>query len=178
MICHHCLAIRTSSHRSRHCVLFLQCADDRQFLLQAVDDTDLQEWMHAINKVAAMFSALPMAAPVSNSAKFRPHSLPMSRTKCSLEEQLQNHMSQVDKLTREYDQLKKDQHTNTVESFYKEQTIVREKEKFEEYAHLLNTLLYPDSEESLMSPQSFGRATANRMSYKRAVQKKVTPVNV
>jgi hypothetical protein len=38
----------------------------------------------------------------------------------------------------------------------------KEKEKFEEYAHLLNTLLFPDSEESLMSPQSFGRATANR----------------
>ena len=42
-----------------------------------------------------MFSALPMAAPVSNSRKFQPHSLPMSRTRCTLEEQLNNHMSQV-----------------------------------------------------------------------------------
>ncbi|KAL5249230.1 hypothetical protein ACHWQZ_G018178 [Mnemiopsis leidyi] len=181
IICHHCIASRTITHRNRHSVLLLVCADDRQFLLQAVDDTDLQEWMHAINKVAAMFSALPMAAPVSNSNKFQPHSLPMSRTRCSLEEQLQNHMTQVDKLTQEYDALiaqQSNQVAPTPEWHYKKRYLEKEKEKFEEYAHLLNTLLYPDSEESLMSPQSFGRATANRMSYKRAVQKNVTPVNV
>ena len=51
IICHHCIASRTITHRNRHCVMLLVCADDRQFLLQAVDDTDLQEWMHAINKV-------------------------------------------------------------------------------------------------------------------------------
>lgn len=180
IICHHCLASRTMT-RNRHCVILLACADDRQFLLQAADDTDMQEWMHAINKVAAMFSALPMAAPVSNSNTFQPHSLPMSRTRCSLEDQLQNHMTQVDKLTQEYDALIRQQSNlvaPTPEWHYKKRYMEKEKEKFEEYAHLLNTLLYPDSEETLMSPSSFGRATANRMSYKRAVQKNVEPVNV
>ena len=54
IICHHCIASRTITHRNRHCVMLLVCADDRQFLLQAVDDTDLQEWMHAINKVCVI----------------------------------------------------------------------------------------------------------------------------
>ena len=42
-----------------------------------------------------MFSAPPMAPPVSNSNTFQKASLPMSRSKCTLEQQLQNHMAQV-----------------------------------------------------------------------------------
>ena len=51
VICHHCLATRALVHRSRTCIILLVCADDRQFLIQSIDDTDMQEWMHAINKV-------------------------------------------------------------------------------------------------------------------------------
>lgn len=181
IICHHCLVSRAEVRKGRHSVMHLVCADGRQILLQARDDTDMQEWVHTINKVAAMFSAPPMAPPVSNSNTFQKASLPMSRSKCTLEQQLQNHMAQIDKLTREYDELirqQSNQHTPSMDWIMKKSYLESEKEKYEEYSHLLNSLLYPQSEEALMSPASFGRATANRMSYKRAVQKNVEPVNV
>ena len=46
--------------------MHLMCADGRQILLQARDDTDMQEWVHTINKVCRSRGVLPQKSKKPN----------------------------------------------------------------------------------------------------------------
>ena len=46
--------------------------------------TDMQQWIGAINKAAALYSSPPLAAPVSSSSKFQRPTFPITPTKLNL----------------------------------------------------------------------------------------------
>ncbi len=56
---------------------------------------DMQQWISAIDKAAGLYSASPLAAPVSSSTVFQRPTYPMAPTKNTLEQQAESHESKV-----------------------------------------------------------------------------------
>ncbi|XP_078366616.1 PH and SEC7 domain-containing protein 2-like isoform X2 [Oculina patagonica] len=90
---HHSLARRATDYVKRPCVLRFVTADWREFLFQAKNQHDMNEWIEAINLVAATYSAPPLPAPVGSCKKFQRPVLPFSRSQLSLMKQLEHHES-------------------------------------------------------------------------------------
>lgn len=61
------------------------------------DTMDMQQWIAAINRAAATYSAAPLAAPVSSSIVFQRPTYPMAPTKNSREQQIEAHEAKVRK---------------------------------------------------------------------------------
>ena len=50
--------------------------------------TDMQQWIGAINKAAAIYSSAPLAAPMSSSVTFMRPTFPLAPTRNTLEQQV------------------------------------------------------------------------------------------
>ena len=54
--------------------------------------TDMQQWIGAINKSAALYSSAPLAAPMSSSVTFVRPTFPLAPTRNTLEQQVHVHV--------------------------------------------------------------------------------------
>ncbi|PFX17482.1 PH and SEC7 domain-containing protein 3 [Stylophora pistillata] len=88
---HHSLASRATDYIKRPFVFRFVTSDWREFLFQAKNFRDMNEWIEAINLVAATFSAPPLPAPVGSCKRFQRPALPFSCTQLPLMKQLEHH---------------------------------------------------------------------------------------
>jgi len=58
--------MRAADYHKKASVVRVTTSDWHAFLLQTANVTDMQQWIGAINKAAALYSSPPLAAPVSS----------------------------------------------------------------------------------------------------------------
>lgn len=100
----HCLATRAADYNKKSAVLRITTSDWHAFLLQASNITELQQWIVAFNKAAALYSAPPLAAPIGSGAGFQRPTFPLAPTKNSFEEQKAAHEVKTKSLQKEIDE--------------------------------------------------------------------------
>jgi len=93
---HHSLATKATDYVKKSHVFRLQTADMAQYLIQTSDSKECQEWIDAINFVAASYSAPCQPAGGAESQRhLQRHVLPSSYTKLNLREQISQHERMV-----------------------------------------------------------------------------------
>ncbi|XP_068702180.1 PH and SEC7 domain-containing protein 3-like isoform X2 [Montipora foliosa] len=88
---HHSLASRATDYIKRPFVFRFVTSDWREFLFQGKNLRDMNDWIEAINLVAATYSSPPLPAPVGSCKRFQRPVMPFSRTQLPLTKQLEHH---------------------------------------------------------------------------------------
>jgi PH/SEC7 domain-containing protein len=97
----HCLTMRAHDYHKKSSVVRVTTADWHVFLLQATDVTDMQQWIGAINKAAALYSSPPLAAPIGSQAGFHRPTFPLAPTRNNQDQQIESHEVKVKSLEKE-----------------------------------------------------------------------------
>lgn len=103
----HAFASRATNYAKKPNVFRLRTREGAEYLFEVNDAKELDLWIERINFVAAVLSAPSMPGPIGSERGFyRPH-LPVSCTKLSIREQLEEHQRRLIELGREVDDFRK-----------------------------------------------------------------------
>jgi PH/SEC7 domain-containing protein len=93
--------MRAHDYHKKSSVVRVTTADWHVFLLQATDVTDMQQWIGAINKAAALYSSPPLAAPIGSRSGFHRPTFPLAPTRNNQDQQIESHEVKVKSLEKE-----------------------------------------------------------------------------
>lgn len=99
---HHAVAYPTN-YKERPHMLSLRTADFRLFYFQAESEIEQISWIAKINYIAARYSALPLTSLSQDTEKHYPQVLPSYPSNLSLEQQIESHKDQAQKLSEYLD---------------------------------------------------------------------------
>lgn len=92
---HHSLALRATYYSKKQNVFKLQTSTLAEFYFQTSDPREMQEWIDAINFVAACFSSPSLPGAISSRQSFQRPFLSSASSKLSMKEQLEMHEARV-----------------------------------------------------------------------------------
>ncbi|XP_026803450.3 PH and SEC7 domain-containing protein 2-like [Pangasianodon hypophthalmus] len=95
---HHAMAYPVDYKKRPH-VLCLKTADSRFFYFQAESEVEQTSWVAIINRIAARYSAPPLTSASHNMEAHHPRVLPSFPTTLSLEQQLEYHKDQLQRVS-------------------------------------------------------------------------------
>ncbi|XP_026803449.3 PH and SEC7 domain-containing protein 2-like [Pangasianodon hypophthalmus] len=95
---HHAMAYPVDYKKRPH-VLCLKTADSRLFYFQAESEVEQTSWVAIINRIAARYSAPPLTSASHNMEAHHPQVLPSFPTTLSLEQQLEYHKDQLQRVS-------------------------------------------------------------------------------
>jgi PH/SEC7 domain-containing protein len=99
---HHAFAQEAGDYRKRQHVFRLKTSDWAEYLFQTTDRELMNQWIDAINLVAASFSSPPLPAAIDSvSLRFQRPLLPSVQTRYSVFEQYDFIIHQVNDLTKQ-----------------------------------------------------------------------------
>ncbi|THD19167.1 PH and SEC7 domain-containing protein 3 [Fasciola hepatica] len=103
----HAIASRATDYLKKPNVFRLKTREGAEYLFEVADAKELDMWVERINFVAALLSAPSIPGPIGSERGFyRPH-LPVTCTKLSMREQLEEHQRRLIELGRELSDLHK-----------------------------------------------------------------------
>lgn len=154
---HHSLATKATDYKKKNHVFRLQTADTAQYLIQTSDSKECQEWIDAINFVAASYSAPALLPSTASQERFQKPLLPSSYTKLNLREQINHHERMIVEFEKELHEHRKNPpekgaKTRLIQDYCKKENYLKfELKRYKTYCRLLQYKVstFPELESSL-----------------------------
>ncbi|CAF0890922.1 unnamed protein product [Brachionus calyciflorus] len=102
---HHSYASVASDYKKKQFVFRLKTADWAEYLFQTANSNELYDWVSTINSIAAMFSSPPLPGAIGSNKSFQRPLLPVSKTRYTLQEQLEYHKKHLKQLKTDLSRL-------------------------------------------------------------------------
>ena len=110
---HHAFAQEANDYRKRQHVFRLKTSDWAEYLFQTTDRDLMNQWIDAINLVAASFSSPPLPAAIDSvSMRFQRPLLPSVQTRYSVFEQYDFINHQINDITKQLNDLRIQSYAN------------------------------------------------------------------
>lgn len=124
---HHSIASVANDYPKKKFVFRLITADYAEFLFETSDSRELQSWVDTINTTAASLSAPALPMPVSSdNYKFKREIFPVSHTKLSLRDQLNDQENKLLSLQKEVEELLEKSGRNSTNKIYEKNFVEKE----------------------------------------------------
>ncbi|KAI1726395.1 pleckstrin homology domain-containing protein [Ditylenchus destructor] len=142
---HHSLAEIPKDYTKKPYVFRLRTADLGEILFQTSEPEEVQQWINALNYVAAAFSTPVMPAPVSSTGtvEFKKPMMPSTPTSLSISEQLRSHQERLEEMIQRLEKLREDAPSIKAKGkpvydyFYRERYLDKERERYNTYVTTL-----------------------------------------